>query len=98
MDVKEAAERLPRWEARTEVPLFAASVLFLACYAVLVLAQRADALLRDVALALALATWVVFAADYAIRLVLSGQGLRFPARTGWTRWYWYCRCCGLCAW
>ncbi|WP_328539795.1 potassium channel family protein [Streptomyces sp. NBC_00344] len=82
MDVKEAAERLPRWEARTEVPLFAASVLFLACYAVLVLAQRADALLRDVALALALATWVVFAADYAIRLVLSGQGLRFP-RSHW---------------
>ncbi|MEV8568838.1 potassium channel family protein [Streptomyces sp. NPDC051322] len=82
MDAKEAGERLSRWEARTEMPLFALSLLFLACYAVRVLARDTDPLLRNAALAGLLAAWLVFAADYAVRLVLSGQGLRFPRSHG----------------
>lgn len=82
MNAKEATERLARWEDRTEVPLFAVSLLFLACYAVRVLAQGTDHLLRDLALALTLTAWLVFAADYVVRMVLSGQGPRFP-RSHW---------------
>lgn len=82
MDVKEAGERLPHWEERTEMPLFAVSLLFLACYAVRVLAWSGGSLVRDIALAGVVATWLVFAADYAVRLVLSGQGPRFP-RSHW---------------
>ncbi|WP_327298639.1 MULTISPECIES: potassium channel family protein [unclassified Streptomyces] len=78
MDVLSPGERLRHWEERTEVPLFAAALLFLACYAVHVLAQGPDPLLRDVALGAALAVWLVFVVDYGVRLVLSGQGLRFP--------------------
>ncbi|GAA1362401.1 potassium channel family protein [Streptomyces beijiangensis] len=75
-------DRLIRWEQRMEAPLFVASLLFLACYAVRVLARGIDPLWRDLALAVTLATWLVFAADYAVRLVLSGQRLRF-VRTHW---------------
>ncbi|WP_328316481.1 potassium channel family protein [Streptomyces sp. NBC_00388] len=80
MDVLIPGERLRRWEERTEIPLFAAALLFLACYAVRVLARGADPLLRDTALAVALAVWLVFVLDYAVRLVLSGERLRFPHR------------------
>jgi voltage-gated potassium channel len=75
-------DRLLRWEQRTEAPLFAASLLFLACYAARVLARGIDPLWRELALAVTLATWLAFAADYAVRLVLSGQRLRF-VRTHW---------------
>jgi len=63
-----------------EFPLLLLSLLFLACYAVLVLAQDADRVWRDLALALLLLTWTVFVADYLVRLVLSGQGPRFVRR------------------
>lgn len=78
MDVLNPGERLRRWEERTEIPLFAAALLFLACYAVRVLARGSDPVLLDAALGVALAVWLVFALDYAARLVLSGEGMRFP--------------------
>jgi voltage-gated potassium channel len=65
-----------------ELPLLVVSLLFLACYAVLVLAQDAGRGWRDLALALLLLAWTVFVADYLVRLVLSGQGPRF-VRTHW---------------
>jgi voltage-gated potassium channel len=74
---KDRLDRLDRWERRTEAPLFTASLLFLGCYAVRVLAQGVDPLWRDLALAVTLAAWLLFAVDYAVRLVLSGQRLRF---------------------
>ncbi|MFE6665620.1 ion channel [Streptomyces sp. NPDC057697] len=74
--------RFRRWEQRTEVPLFGASLLFLLGYAVRVLAPRDAEPWRDIALALVLATWLVFAADYAVRLRLSGLGHRF-VRVHW---------------
>ncbi|MFD5698819.1 potassium channel family protein [Streptomyces lasiicapitis] len=66
-----------RWERRTEAPLAAASLLFLAAYAVRVLAQGLPPAWRTACLALALAAWAVFAVDYAVRWRLSGQRLGF---------------------
>ncbi|MGW2085391.1 potassium channel family protein [Streptomyces sp. NPDC001880] len=74
--------RLRRWEQRTEVPLFGASLLFLLGYAVRVLAPSDAEPWRDIALALVGATWLIFAADYAVRIRLSGLGLRF-VRVHW---------------
>ncbi|GAA2437224.1 potassium channel family protein [Streptomyces pulveraceus] len=74
--------RFRRWEQRTEVPLFGASLLFLLGYAVRVLAPEDAEPWRDLALALVGATWLVFAADYAVRIRLSGLGHRF-VRVHW---------------
>lgn len=82
MDVDDATGRQRRWEQRIEVPLFVASLLFLGGYAVLVLAYDAYPVLRNLALALTLLMWLMFALDYAVRLKLSGEGLRF-VRTHW---------------
>ncbi|GAA1174784.1 potassium channel family protein [Streptomyces hebeiensis] len=82
MHVRPGPDRLRHWEQRTDLPLLVASPVFLACYAVRVLAQGADPLLRDLALALALTIWTGFALDYGVRLVLSGQGIGF-VRTHW---------------
>ncbi|WP_406386434.1 potassium channel family protein [Streptomyces sp. NBC_01618] len=74
--------RFRRWEQRTEVPLFGASLLFLLGYAVRVLAPHDARPWREIALALVCATWLFFAADYAVRLRLSGLGPRF-VRVHW---------------
>lgn len=74
--------RFTRWEQRTEVPLFVASLFFLLGYAVRVLAPHHTQAWRDLALALVASTWLLFAADYVVRIRLSGQGLRF-LRTHW---------------
>ncbi|MFD5783589.1 potassium channel family protein [Streptomyces sp. NPDC126933] len=82
MHVRNGPGRQRGWERRTELPLLLASPLFLACYAVRVLNGSADPLWRDLTLALALLIWAVFVVDYAVRLVLSGEGVRF-VRTHW---------------
>lgn len=66
-----------RWEQRTEVPLFVASMVYLAAYAVRVLAHGLPGGLRDLCLAALFGTWALFAVDYAVRWRLSGQRLRF---------------------
>jgi voltage-gated potassium channel len=66
-----------RWERRAQVPLAVASPVFLAAYAVRVLAGDLPDALLDLCLALALAAWALFAVDYAMRRRLSGQRLRF---------------------
>ncbi|MEV7089158.1 potassium channel family protein [Streptomyces sp. NPDC093085] len=81
MRLRTGPDRLRGWEQRTELPLLVASLLYLACYAIRVLAGAAP-LWADSALVLLVLIWAVFAADYGIRLVLSGQGARF-ARTHW---------------
>ncbi|TRV74137.1 two pore domain potassium channel family protein [Streptomyces sp. 130] len=68
---------LTRWERRTEVPLLAASLVFLAGYAFRVLAPYDAGAWHDLSLALVGATWLLFVLDYAVRLRLSGLGLRF---------------------
>lgn len=70
-------DRLKEWEQRTEVPLFLAAMVFLAGYAVRVLAPVGAQPWRDIALALVAATWLLFTVDYVVRLRLSGLGRRF---------------------
>ncbi|PWI20934.1 ion transporter [Streptomyces sp. Act143] len=76
------ATRQARWEQRTEVPLAVASLLFLASYAIRVLAHGLADVWLDLCLAVTLAAWTLFAVDYAVRWRLSGQGPRF-VRTHW---------------
>ncbi|MFE5818612.1 potassium channel family protein [Streptomyces sp. NPDC056479] len=70
-----------RWEQRTEIPLFLASLVFLAAYAARVLAVSMPSVWKDLCWITMLALWVLFATDYVVRWRLSGQ--RFPrfART-----------------
>lgn len=72
-----APDRLTEWEQRTEVPLFAAGLVFLAGYAARVLVPVGVQPWRDIALALVAATWLLFVVDYGVRLRLSGLGARF---------------------
>ncbi|MGW6462144.1 potassium channel family protein, partial [Streptomyces sp. NPDC055078] len=72
--------RLSRWRGRMEVPLFLASVLFLACYAVRVLAHGLPQGWLDAALAVTCAAWALFIIDYAVCWRLSGQGIGFVRR------------------
>ncbi|MGQ4386634.1 potassium channel family protein [Streptomyces sp. SAS_270] len=74
--------RKAAWEQRTGMLLGVASVLFLAMYAVLVLAKDLSEGRQDLCLAVILAAWAVFAVDYAVHWRLSGQRLRF-VRTHW---------------
>ena len=69
--------RTARWEHRAEVPLLMASLLYLTTYAVHVLGPGLPRYVHVLCLSLMFATWVMFAADYAVRWHLSGQGLRF---------------------
>ncbi|MFI8964390.1 potassium channel family protein [Streptomyces sp. NPDC053493] len=71
-----------RWERRMEGPLAAASLVFLAGYAIRVLAHgRLSQGWLDLCLALVYGSWAVFAVDYAVRLRLSRLGLpRFVRR------------------
>ncbi|WP_053759812.1 potassium channel family protein [Streptomyces sp. AS58] len=62
-----------RWEQRTEIPLFLASLLFLAAYATRVLAVGLPSGWRDLCAFVLLALWVTFALDYTVRWRLSGQ-------------------------
>ncbi|MER6626759.1 ion channel [Streptomyces sp. NPDC000987] len=74
--------RTARWERRTGLPLAAASLVFLASYAVRVLDNGLPDVWLNLCLALTLGSWTLFAVDYAVRWRLSGQGPRF-LRTHW---------------
>ncbi|NUR02630.1 MAG: two pore domain potassium channel family protein [Streptomyces sp.] len=69
--------RSTRWEQRTEIPLALASLVFLAAYAIRVLAHRLPEAWQDLCLAALLAAWAVFAVDYAVRWWLSGRWAGF---------------------
>ncbi|MFD5429770.1 potassium channel family protein, partial [Streptomyces sp. NPDC127084] len=83
MDVDDAGTPLQRYERRVELPLFWASLVFVAAYSVIALAPDADRVWRDLALSVALLMWAVFAADYLVRLRLSRQRLRRFLRAQW---------------
>lgn len=59
-----------------------ASLVFLAAYAVRILAHGLPDTCQDLCLAVLFAAWALFAVDYAVRWRLSRQGLRF-VRTHW---------------
>ncbi|MEV0172295.1 potassium channel family protein [Streptomyces sp. NPDC050803] len=71
-----------RWEQHSEVPLAMASLVYLASYAVLVLAHDLPEGWRVLCLVVLFTAWAVFAVDYAVRWRLSGQRLRF-VRAHW---------------
>ncbi|MGW4870085.1 potassium channel family protein [Streptomyces chartreusis] len=70
-----------RWEQRTEIPLFLASLVFLAAYAARVLAVGMPSFWRDVCLYTNIALWVMFAVDYTVRWRLFGGRFLHFART-----------------
>lgn len=69
--------RLAGWEEHVELPLAAASMVFLAAYAIRVLIPDLPGFWRTLDLAVLLAAWALFGIDYAVRWRLSGQRLRF---------------------
>lgn len=64
------------WQRRTEWPLIGASVVFLAAYAYVVLAQPTGGL-STTAQTVIWASWALFAADYLVRLALARQRVRW---------------------
>ncbi|WP_420076082.1 potassium channel family protein [Streptomyces sp. JL3001] len=73
--------RYARWEQRTEIPLFLASLVFLAAYAARVLAVGIPSFWRDVCVYTNIALWVMFAVDYTVRWRLFGGRFLHFART-----------------
>ena len=71
-----------RWERRTGRVLAGASALFLASYAVRVLAHDLPQVWLDLCLAVTMACWAIFVIDYAVRWRLSGLGPKF-VRVHW---------------
>lgn len=74
--------RLREWERRSAVPLLFASLLFLAAYAVLVLAPDLSRTWRAGWWTVLAVIWAAFAADYLTRLMLS-PGRLWYVRTRW---------------
>jgi voltage-gated potassium channel len=72
-----------RWEQATDWPLMVAAVVFLAAYAVPVLAQDLPTWLLDLCRWLIWITWGIFVVDIAVRLALADERLRYLAR----HWY-----------
>ncbi|MFD5014199.1 potassium channel family protein [Streptomyces chartreusis] len=70
-----------RWEQRTEIPLFLASLLFLGAYAARVLAVGMPSFWRDVCVYTNIALWLLFAVDYIVRWRLFGGRFLHFART-----------------
>ncbi|MGQ4330432.1 potassium channel family protein [Streptomyces hayashii] len=73
--------RYARWEQRTEIPLFLASLLFLAAYAARVLAEGMPSAWKSLCAFTMLALWLVFVTDYVVRWRLSGQRFARFVRT-----------------
>jgi voltage-gated potassium channel len=74
----EDPDRLLRWQNRSETPLFLLSLIYLAAYAVHVLAPGLPVTAHSALLAVIAAAWAGFLADYVVRLRLSGR--RFGPR------------------
>ncbi|GAA1475810.1 potassium channel family protein [Nocardioides aestuarii] len=70
-------ERRERWEERTGPVLMLAALLFLVAFGWPIIEPDASTTVRTVCWALALASWVVFAADFVVRIVLSNNRVHF---------------------
>jgi voltage-gated potassium channel len=81
-----AAERAVlgrRWERVTEWPLMIAAMVFLAAYAVPILNPDLPSWLLDSCRSLSWVTWGIFVVDFAVRLFLADERLRYLVR----HWY-----------
>ncbi|MBW9121794.1 potassium channel family protein [Microbacterium trichothecenolyticum] len=72
-------ERIAKWEKAVEWPLTLAAVLFLAAYAIQIIA-RPGGLLNVLCEIVLIATWAVFVVDYVVRLAITQR-----------RWRWFYR-------
>jgi voltage-gated potassium channel len=72
-----------RWEQATDWPLMVAALIFLAAYAVPVLAPDLPSWLLDLRQWLSWITWGVFVVDIVVRLGLADERLRYLVR----HWY-----------
>lgn len=71
--------RLATWRRRTDWLLLAAALAFLVAYSTQVIAD-ADGLLGSICAATISATWLLFVVDYAVKLVLAENRLRWFVR------------------
>ena len=69
--------RVQRWHERAEWPLTVAALAFLAAYAIPILHPSAPAGARTACRVVVIATWAVFAVDYATRLGLARRRARY---------------------
>jgi len=72
-----------RWQRATDWPLMLAAVVFLAAYAVPILAPDLPSWLLDLCRWLSWITWGIFVVDIVVRLALAEERLRYLGR----RWY-----------
>jgi voltage-gated potassium channel len=72
-----------RWERASEGPLMIAAVVFLAAYAVPILDPDLPRWLLDSCRLLSWITWGIFVVDFAVRLFLADERLRYMVR----HWY-----------
>jgi voltage-gated potassium channel len=79
----ERAARVRRWERATDWPLVVSGVIFLVAYAVPILWPNLPRGLLDLCRWLTVITWAVFIVDFAVRIVLADQRLRYVLR----HWY-----------
>jgi voltage-gated potassium channel len=77
MPVAREQDRLDRWERAAEIPLLVAAVVFLIAYAVPIVWPDLPGWTVRVAGLLIAATWVLFAADFGVKLVLAPDRRRF---------------------
>jgi voltage-gated potassium channel len=69
--------QLTAWERATNLPLLALALLFLVAYAVPILYPGLPAWIGSAAVAVHVLVWVLYAADFAVRLTMVGSGNRF---------------------
>jgi voltage-gated potassium channel len=75
--------RVERWERATDWPLMVAAVLFLAAYAIPIMAPAGPNWLTAGCRWLSWITWAFFVVDFVVRLVLADERLRYVAH----HWY-----------
>jgi voltage-gated potassium channel len=69
--------QLTAWERATNLPLFALALLFLVAYAVPILDPGLPAWVGTAATTVYVLVWALYAADFAVRLVMAGRGNRW---------------------
>lgn len=69
-------DRRDRWERRSRVPLILVGVVFIVTYSLYVLLPDQPSSLRAALLSVLLVVWVIFFADYAVRLAITPRGHR----------------------